>query len=515
MSSIVVRRAAVLALISACSEAEPPQSHDSGVALPDVPVQEDAAVEDAAIDGGVLDVATRTIRARGTNFIVTEDGIREEPRDFTLNRYQAYVADPQGGYRIIEGSVLADGTVEVRGVPAGEISFVQTYPNGRKVIVVTTSASIDYSAVRLGENDRPYPEMETPLRIQLTNLAPWQAADELQLYSSDNDVLGWDLTTLATAGVPAFGDTSMDLSLDYFYVYQPLISPGDRTYLYQLSTATAATGLIYKSASRALALPPAFAIEDGRMNVASGAMIEPPETATVTLDWNLERSRTMRAEVHPEARVNGAILSLGALPGAARFGHFASTPDLILIYEPGAVARVGGALSYHRAVPENWDEFWFYSRCFVRNFSLPGTTRAAPIYGCVSSYTLPAEPQVADLNLSPIRNLRINGQDAYLEQPSLGATPLIEWDPPALGSPSYYTLQFVELTNEGGETVSRIRAFLHTASTSIRVPPDVVQRGVYIVRVNALRCATCRPERPFLESLPVDFAAGFSGMVER
>jgi hypothetical protein len=90
--------------------------------------------------------------------------------------------------------------------------------------------------------------------------------------------------------------------------------------------------------------------------------------------------------------------------------------------------------------------------------------------------------------VSPVRNLRIAGQDAFGSPMGTGLLPLITWDPPALGSPSAYRVGVWSPHPCAHVTVWACTpdATVVTTETSIVVPPGVLAAGAqYQVVVTA------------------------------
>src|SRR5262249_55684303 len=85
--------------------------------------------------------------------------------------------------------------------------------------------------------------------------------------------------------------------------------------------------------------------------------------------------------------------------------------------------------------------------------------------------TLPANLQI---QMSPPQNLQINGEDASDDLSGTGLTPILSWDTPAVGTPSYYRVVIRELRNSGGETIAFRRGLLYTDENSIIIAPGLL-----------------------------------------
>jgi hypothetical protein len=78
---------------------------------------------------------------------------------------------------------------------------------------------------------------------------------------------------------------------------------------------------------------------------------------------------------------------------------------------------------------------------------------------------------------------------------NVGTTPVIEWEPPTLGEPSYYTLTLRKVDASGPSTLAG-RVF--TRATSVTLPDGLIEKGaLYYVRVAAVVDAAWSEEKPF------------------
>jgi hypothetical protein len=91
------------------------------------------------------------------------------------------------------------------------------------------------------------------------------------------------------------------------------------------------------------------------------------------------------------------------------------------------------------------------------------------------------------------RNVKINGQPTPTDVLSggVGTTPTVTFDPPSLGTPTYYTIRVIEANdrkNAQGDVISRSRrvATIRSKSNSITLPEGLLQGGKrYYLQVGA------------------------------
>src|SRR5262249_18768428 len=89
--------------------------------------------------------------------------------------------------------------------------------------------------------------------------------------------------------------------------------------------------------------------------------------------------------------------------------------------------------------------------------------------------------------VSPVRDLRINGASGTTALMGVGTTPLVSWTVPAMGTPNRYLVRIYELlaTSSGGTTrVSR--GSFSTTQTQLRLLPGFLVAGkTYMLQLSA------------------------------
>jgi hypothetical protein len=89
--------------------------------------------------------------------------------------------------------------------------------------------------------------------------------------------------------------------------------------------------------------------------------------------------------------------------------------------------------------------------------------------------------------VTPVREPKLNGQSAFVEQPHATATPTISWEAPSVGKPSLYKIDVLHARVSNGKAVMETVAALYTDETHFDIPPDVLQFGEsYVLRITPM-----------------------------
>ena len=133
---------------------------------------------------------------------------------------------------------------------------------------------------------------------------------------------------------------------------------------------------------------------------------------------------------------------------------------------------------------------------------------------CAVGATGPIVPQ-----LSPPRNIKVNGSDFFSGQTGVGASPIISWSAPTIGTPNYYRLTIYRLVATNlGHTVRQAITTLHTPNTSIMLPALLTSQpnSAYVVVLEAIG-STAGPAlditKPFQGQLNMASATVSSGLL--
>jgi hypothetical protein len=481
--------------------------------------QKDAAIVDArASDSGFVDAGvTRTITGRANYRYLAANGESEVPDDLSQSSIEALIDDGRGGWSRFPGEGRADGTFEIRRVPEGRVTVARTYPEGYVQGYVTSSSSLDLSAVYQGRSDKIYAARQTDFILSATGLAPWQATDELELFCANVDVLIFDFVPIASSGSVEVGSSSITgLTLDYGFWAGALIDgdAGDRAAVYQLTTSTAASGLTYKALTRELALAP-FTMADGRAAMVSGPFVEVPRTSTISIEWRTMEFDLVAAAIHPVVEPVTSYFAVNALPRAHELGQYGSAADLMITYAASGVGTLRGDLSFGQPPSALGDRFLIADHYYGVSYLARGAQEPWTFYAVIGRRWAYDESPVIEPLLSPPRELVIDGRRADMPLTGVGQTPVIEWLPPERGAPALYSVVVNELMNDRGFTFPAYRAAIYSDRSPVRLPPGILAPGgEYVIVVDAQASPAIGPARPFATGFPTSYAQTYSAIVE-
>lgn len=116
--------------------------------------------------------------------------------------------------------------------------------------------------------------------------------------------------------------------------------------------------------------------------------------------------------------------------------------------------------------------------------TLSGRTFNKSVEALVTTVT---DGGVLDATLSPPRFLRINGEAADVNRTGVSQNPVLEWSPPALGTPTTYVIVITKLMPQGTTLTEGFSLRLRTPFTRIKVPGQFLETGSpYVAQVIAV-----------------------------
>lgn len=440
------------------------------------------------------------------------------PVDLTNFVVAALVDDGLGGYTTIEGVGNDNGTFTIEGVPDGEYWLRVPGQSYGAAHYRTSASAVDAGYTKQGRPDADAYTMPTDLVLNLTNLAPWQDGDQIEMFSSEN--YSWYFETENYAGNgPAASDQALtdyttDLAIDFAGTPHVIDqAAGDRFVVAQLATRLTddATPVSYLAMSR-LFEPPPFTVTDGQTITLDGAFTDVSVSNTLTLDVRMDAFRTAMTEetrpcdIPPDWPVGWIVYVLG-IPGGLEHGYTGATADFLgLALDRGAPNFVATDMGYGVPLTGTWGvhgEARFNDPCM---YSLPATTTPV-VYGSVGMTVaepvatmgaMPLEPRLSQV-LAPT----IDSLDLYAEQTGFGTTPTIAWTAPAVGTPAFYEVGIVRLYVDGDTTLRENIATFVTADTSLTVPDGVMSAGeAYVIAISAGMTGRTDPSAFNREVLP-------------
>ena len=461
---------------------------------------------------------TFTVHGKGTRFGITSTGIVSQPLDLSADSFATY--SPSHGTLVREaGAGQADGTFTVP-VCAGARSWeLETRLFGTPYLAVGDAREPDVSQRVLGRLDGVLPTVETDVSLDVTGLRPWVDGDTTQIVVANNGAVVFS-PELELARPPVAGDTSISGQvIDWMAQFPaaPLVeaAKGDVAVISQLVARTSGresyVGLERSGTARG------FSQTDGvasTLAVATSAVRQ----HSLTLHWRGSAFERLRAEVGAGAvdAPGGQGVFIDALPDAARFGFYTTSPDLMLYTPSAAPANLDATVAFgnpYSTMGKSWDEYAIIQFLFAAPVQL-GT--AAP-YNEFVGYN--ANLSLAELHdgvvtprISPVRNVRIAGRDLGSPQTGVGMSPTVRWEAPATGRATQYVVVVRSVTATQATTSATSVARFVTKDTSLRIPSTyLASGGTFLLSLTAVDFGDVdRTQALFGDGLPFQSASSIT-----
>jgi hypothetical protein len=445
---------------------------------------------------GYLGPATTTRTVTGAQVIewMSASAFELVPNDLSAIDVEALLEDGSGGYTTLAGTGHADGTFEIPDVPDGPY-WLRIPDRFVNITYVRTSAS----AVDVGYQTQGRPDavpLTTPTQVVLdvTNLAPWQIGDRIQMYSTEAFSWYFDAQIVASAGKPAAGATALaGFTLDLAgteggppHVLDASHVPPDRLAVAQLAQRVSSSGLAYTAMSRLLEAPP-FSVTPGQTATVTGAFTDVSADATFALDLRADAIRAALAEetrpcTLPASGATWWIYAVG-IPGGLGTRVGVNSPDLLAVGLPPTTPDVAADdLAYGVPHTGTWGMLGvgqFMQPCVV---TPPGATSAVTVTRGVGMRVM--EPLATlgggplDVRLSQVRTPTVGGEDLFVAHTGIGTTPTLTWTAPSTGTPTHYTVTVIRVyAAASGSGRSQRVAQLITDQRSITLPPGILTAG--------------------------------------
>lgn len=461
----------------------------------------------ARADNGAADVVgTRVLRW------VTEYGEIDLPDDVERAQIGAWV---DGTF--YPGSGQRDGIFLIPGVPP-DLTYLLRF---NRDYVMTSARTLDLGFWLKGRPDAVSAEQGTRLAIALSGLNPWGVADDLELFSANAGVAGFNIwADDIDHTVPRPGTTYLVQTLDYLAIFPQVLieaTRGDQTIVHQLVTKYAGmpgAGAVYAAAAKALSTS-SLTVVNRQTSSLAGTLADVLQDNTFSLNWALSTFHAYGSQVHPSAQFQDDELYIAVLRDSASHGFYDAAPDLVEAYVPPGTSDQTFEFIYGNPFPSEWGEPFAESLTrYVMAYLAPGATLPYLANANLGYADLLSNfPVDHNIQMSPPRNVSINGQIATGDLSGIGLTPTISWDPPEVGTPIYYRVTLRELTVSGIQTQAPTRGRFFTADTSLSVPPGVLADGRrYFVAIGAYnRGGPDFRQAPLQTGLPLAFASALTG----
>jgi hypothetical protein len=328
----------------------------------------------------------------------------------------------------------------------------------------------------------------TDLTFDLTNLDAWQSTDVFEVVCPNNSAF------VEYNG--SLGETTFTGTFPYsqFGLQENLsdASKGDQYFILQLSTQTLG-GFPFAAAARAF-FPPKFTQAQGSNTLIGGALATVAQNQQFEANINGADLSAQAIAANPGAKLIGTGLVLDAYPGSVANGERTSTPDLVAYnlsyFAAGPLLTSNmdlGTISYGNPFPASFPLFVLYAWNAQTNYTAPGATSSMPLLTFEDGYNtaLPTATSPVKPLVGVVTRPSINGHSLFANQIGVGVTPTLKWSAPAVGTATFYDVEIIQLTNEGGSTVETGFSTVRTSATTLTIPPGLLSAGngyVFVVR---------------------------------
>ena len=457
-----------------------------------------------------------TVHGTGALFGHTSTGIVSKPLDLSAAPFASYSLSHGQLVRQV-GAGTADGTFTVP-VEIGATSWeLETNLFGIPYVAVGDALHPDLDRHTLGRLDGVLASAETDVSIDVTGLDAWADGDSTQIVVANNGGVIFS-PELQFATRPADGDAAISSQMiDWMAQGVPLVdaSQGDVAAMTQLVERTSGTEA-YSGLDR-YGTAPGFTQTDGSASTLSVAMSAVPQT-TLALHWRGSAFEALLPDVGAGASdVPGADgVFIDALPDAASFGFYTTSPDLMLYTPTDSTANVDPTVVYgnpYSTMGRAWDEYAIINYFFAVPVQLGSAAPYNEFVGYDANMSLAAlHGGVVKPLISPVRHVQIAGKSLGSPQTRVGTSPTVRWDAPAIGNATLYVVTLKRLSADSSGTSSTIVATFVTKDRSLQIPSTYLASGsTYILSMTAVDFGSVDRTRDlFGDGLPFESASSIT-----
>lgn len=382
------------------------------------------------------------VHCTATDGYYTTKDVAFAPGDLSSALVEAVVFDSSpAGATTYPGMGYADGTCQVAGVPEGPyLLHVRRSPAGTGRWLATDARTVDVGADFAARLDESPLTTAATLHLELSGLLP--QAGSLVLLSGTGGLSAQTTLPLLAPNSGHFSD-----SIDVPAGWPALVS--DDLWVLQATTTptTEATEWSIVSAEHVTDLT----VSAGATSVVTATLHPPPPLGySFSID---------------QAALDAMTSSPGAGAGRDVFVFAGRFLPVHSRRSSGLPTQFQGTIT--NPFPTSWPlDVRVYSYLHEGQVEM-----VAPLTN---------DGSVVTPTLGLVRNATVDGHPAPDAIVAGSTTPTVQWDPPLLGTPSWFFV-YVDRKDNGDSAWE-----VYTRGTSVRIPPGVLAKGVtYSVRVGA------------------------------
>jgi hypothetical protein len=377
-------------------------------------------------------------------------------------------------------------------------------------LYLPVSTNTDLSYYHFGRAGLTYPSATTPVDIELTGL-DWHMGDDMQMVSPNTGLSIHQLDTHFP--YPRAGATTLTGRMNWMSAMAPLVeqAKGDTLYVAQMTDHTSDAGPHYTVLSHVGRATDLDLVDRGTATLS--AQLSPiAADQSLTLHLNGSAFGALAAEAGPNTGKGlASTISVRTLPEAlAQNNNFADSfymylPSLVDFGQIPATAEFDQTIAFGNpfaTATSKWTDF--VTVVYPMPVLVPnvGATHAMAVQATPVS-ALAGGGDIAPA-ISPVRNVRVNGVTADAPRSGVGTTPVISWEPPAIGTATNYAVTVDAIVKTKKAFTIRRAGTFRTTTTSIRLPSvATAQISSYVLTVTAIAAeGRDLSTRPFVGTLP-------------
>jgi len=426
------------------------------------------------------------------------------------------------GWDVYAGVGHNDGTYQVPEAPEGEHWLRMDYgvsgafQDRTREFVWTDQAVVDFNwDLHLSRN-----EFDPTIRLlqgaslafNATGLAPVQATDQFALVVPQADTLiggayymgkTTDLfSPWSDLNLPAEGATALT-GTEISYWTGSIIKATDQATLLQIRQRTQ-KDLLFQAIVKVANLP-VFTLSDGDAAKVDGILFTEAKPLPYALDWPRSAWAPLKDQVGGvNAVVDSTEVMVGAMVNGTAKGRVQYDYNLFEVplfaplanrYFPDTFEVHGGILPEGTAdlatedlgLQNPFPASWLFEH-YQMNFQSEVGPAGTPWTSWIGFDRPLGAPGPITPLLTPIRTPTVNGQALDQTRLGVGATPILAWAAPKVGTPTSYEVSLIDwsLASANGAGVLAVTLWVPGDLTQVRLPHDVLLAGhPYSLRITA------------------------------